>query len=97
LQSVLDGTRNGGTVVNVVIWGHKAEIDLFGLVLGELNLIGTAAYCGEHAQVIELLQQGRVPAELFNTGRIAVDDIVFGGFTELIVNKDDNVKILVHP
>jgi len=26
-----------------------------------------------------------------------VDDIVFGGFTELIVNKDENVKILVHP
>jgi len=32
------------------------------LVLGELNLIGTAAYCGEHAQVIELLQQGKIPA-----------------------------------
>jgi len=70
---------------------------LFGLVLGGLNLIGTAAYCGEHAQVIELLQQGKVPAELFSTGRIAVDDIVFGGFTELIVNKDDSVRILVHP
>jgi len=41
---------------------------LFGLVLGELNLIGTSAYCGEHAQVIELLQQGKVPAELFITG-----------------------------
>jgi len=26
-----------------------------------------------------------------------VDDIVSGGFTELIVNKDENVKILVHP
>ena len=26
-----------------------------------------------------------------------MDDIVFGGFTELIVNKDENVKILVHP
>ncbi len=25
------------------------EIDMFGLVMGELNLIGTAAYCGEHA------------------------------------------------
>jgi len=48
-------------------------------------------------QVIELLQQGKVPAELFSTGRIAVDDIVFGGFTELIVNKDDSVRILVHP
>ncbi len=97
LQSVLDGTRNGGTVVNVLIWGYKAEIDMFGLVVGELNLIGTAAYCGEHAQVIELLQQGKIPAELFITGRIAVDDIVSGGFTELIVNKDENVKILVHP
>ncbi len=68
---------------------------MFGLVLGELNLIGTA-YCGEHAQVIELLQQGKVPAGLFITGRIAVDDIVSGGFTELIVNKDENVKILVY-
>ncbi len=37
---------------------------MFGLVLGGLNLIGTAAYCGEHAQVIELLQQGKVPAAL---------------------------------
>jgi len=26
-----------------------------------------------------------------------VDDIVSGGFTELIVNKDENVRILVHP
>jgi len=26
-----------------------------------------------------------------------VDDIVSGGFTELIVNKEENVKILVHP
>jgi len=66
--------------------------------MGELDLIGTAAaYCGEHAQVIELLGQGRIPAEQFITGRIAVDDIVSGGFTELIENKDENVKILVHP
>jgi len=85
-------------VVIVLIWGYKAEIDMFGLVMGELDLIGTAAaYCGEHAQVIELLGQGRIPAEQFITGRIAVDDIVSGGFTELIENKDENVKILVHP
>jgi (R,R)-butanediol dehydrogenase/meso-butanediol dehydrogenase/diacetyl reductase len=29
LQSALDGTRNGDTVVNVSVWGHKAEIDMF--------------------------------------------------------------------
>ncbi|GAB2927610.1 2,3-butanediol dehydrogenase [Rhodococcus aerolatus] len=97
LQAALDGTKNGGTVVNVSIWGRKAEIDMFGLVMRELNLIGTAAYCGEHAAVIELLQQGKIPAEQFITGRIAVDDIIAGGFTELLENKDENVKILVHP
>jgi len=46
---------------------------------------------------LHLLQQGKIPAEQFITGRIAVDDIVSGGFTELIDNKDENVKILVHP
>jgi len=96
LQSALDGNRNGGTVVNVSIWGRKAEIDMIGLVMRELNLIGTAAYCGEHAHVIELLQQSKIPAEQFITGRIAVDDIVSGGFTELVENKGENVKILVH-
>ena len=39
LQAALDATRNGGTVVNVSIWGHQAEIDMFGLVMRELNLI----------------------------------------------------------
>ncbi len=97
LQSALDGTKNGGTVVNVSIWGHNAEIDMFGLVMRELNLIGTSAYCGDHAAVIKLLQEGKIPAEQFITGRIAVDDILQDGFTELIENKDENVKILVHP
>ncbi|PFG68391.1 (R,R)-butanediol dehydrogenase/meso-butanediol dehydrogenase/diacetyl reductase [Propionibacteriaceae bacterium ES.041] len=97
LQAALDSTRNGGTVVNVSIWGHKAEIDMFGLVMRELNLIGTSAYCGDHAAVIELLQQGRIDAEQFITGRIGVEDIVDGGFRQLIENKDENVKILVHP
>ncbi len=33
----------------------------------------------------------------FITGRIALDDIVAKGFDELITNKEENVKILVHP
>lgn len=97
LQSALDSTVNGGTVVNVSIWGHKAEIDMFGLVMRELNLVGTAAYCGDHEAVIALLQEGKIDAEQFITGRIAVDDILEQGFTELIENKEENVKILVHP
>lgn len=97
LQAALDSTRNGGTVVNVSIWGRKAEIDMFGLVMRELHLIGTSAYCGDHAAVIKLLREGKIHAEQFITGRIGLDDIVDEGFKELIENKDENVKILVHP
>ncbi len=97
LQAALDATRNGGTVVNVSIWGHRAEIDMFGLVMRELHLIGTSAYCGDHEAVIALLRQGRIEAEQFITGRIGIDEIVDRGFRELIENKDENVKILVHP
>ncbi|WP_413249325.1 hypothetical protein [Sinomonas flava] len=46
---------------------------------------------------IGLLRSGRIPAEQFITGRIAVDDILESGFRELIHNKEENIKILVHP
>lgn len=97
LQAALEGTKSGGTVVNVSIWGHKAEIDMFSLVMRELHLIGTSAYCNNHAEVIKLLQDGKIQAEQFITGRIAVDDLVSDGFKELLENKEENVKILVHP
>jgi (R,R)-butanediol dehydrogenase/meso-butanediol dehydrogenase/diacetyl reductase len=97
LQSALDSTKSGGTVVNVSIWGHKAEIDMFGLVMREIQLIGTSAYCNDHEAVIKLLQEGKIQAEQFISGRIAVDDVVEQGFRQLIENKEENVKIIVHP
>ena len=84
-------------MVNVSIWGHKAEIDMFGLVMREISLIGTSAYCNDHAPVIKLLQEGKIDAAKFITGRILVDDVVENGFKQLIENKEENVKILVRP
>lgn len=90
-------TRGGGTVVNVAIWGHEATVAMNDLVFNEVSVIGSLAYCNDHEATIDLLQDGRVQAEQFITGRIALEDIVEAGFTELIENKDQNVKILVHP
>lgn len=61
LKSALDSTRSGGTVVNVSIWVYKAEIDMFGLVMREIQLIGTNAYCNDHEAVIKLLQERKDP------------------------------------
>lgn len=98
LQTAIDATKSGGNVVNISIWSHNADINLFGLVAREVNLMGTLAYCNDHAPVIKLLQEGKLSnVEQFITGRIAAADIIEQGFNQLINNKDENVKILVHP
>jgi (R,R)-butanediol dehydrogenase/meso-butanediol dehydrogenase/diacetyl reductase len=97
LASAITSVRPGGTVVNVAIWGHVPKVAMNDLVLSEITVIGSLAYCGDHADTIALLRDGKVAAEQFITGRIALDDLVKGGFRELIDNKEENVKILVSP
>ncbi|WP_433274564.1 2,3-butanediol dehydrogenase [Pseudonocardia xinjiangensis] len=97
LASAIGSVRPGGTVVNVAIWGHEPRVAVNDLVMSEVTLIGSLAYCGDHPDVIALLRDGKVDAEQFITGRIGLDDLVSGGFRQLIDNKEENVKILVSP
>jgi (R,R)-butanediol dehydrogenase / meso-butanediol dehydrogenase / diacetyl reductase len=97
LASAIGSVRPGGTVVNVAIWGHVPQVAVNDLVMSEVNLVGSLAYCGDHPDTIALLRDGKVDAAQFITGRIGLEDIVSGGFRELIDNKEENVKILVSP
>lgn len=97
LASAIGSVRPGGTVVNVAIWGHAATVQMNDLVLSEVTVVGSLAYCGDHPATIGLLADGAVDAGQFITGRIGLDDLVTGGFRELIDNKEENVKILVSP
>ena len=97
LASAIGTVRPGGRVVNVAIWGHPATVQMNDLVLSEIEVVGSLAYCGDHTDTIRLLQDGKVAADQFITGRIGLDDIVKAGFRELIDNKEENVKILVSP
>jgi (R,R)-butanediol dehydrogenase / meso-butanediol dehydrogenase / diacetyl reductase len=97
LASAIGAVRPGGTVVNIAIWGHAASVAMNDLVLSEITVVGSLAYCGDHPDTIRFLQEGKVDAGPFITGRIGLDDLVSGGFRELIDNKEENVKILVSP
>lgn len=97
LGQAVQCTAAGGTVVNVAIWGHPAAVEMNNLVFNEVNVVGSLAYCDDHEPTIGLLRDSKVDARQFITGKIGLDDIVAGGFRELIDNKDANVKILVHP
>lgn len=97
LAAAIGSVRPGGTVVNVAIWGHVPRVAMNDLVLSEITVVGSLAYCGDHADTIALLRDGKVDAGQFITGRIGLESLVDGGFRELIDNKEENVKILVSP
>lgn len=97
LAAAIHSVRPGGRVVNVAIWGRPATVQVNDLVFAEVDVVGSLAYCDDHPDTISLLADGKVAAEQFITGRIGLDDLVDGGFRELIDNKEENVKILVSP
>jgi (R,R)-butanediol dehydrogenase / meso-butanediol dehydrogenase / diacetyl reductase len=97
LATAIGSVRPGGTVVNVAIWGHQPQVPMLDLVLSEVTVVGSLAYCGDHTDTIALLRDKAVQAEPFITGRIGLESLVDRGFRELIDHKDRNVKILVSP
>jgi (R,R)-butanediol dehydrogenase / meso-butanediol dehydrogenase / diacetyl reductase len=97
LAQAIQSVRVGGTVVNVAIWGHPASVNMNDLVMKEVSVLEILAYCGDHPDTIRLLREGKVDAGQFITGRIELDDLVDGGFRQLIDHKEEGVKILGHP
>ena len=95
LALALGVVRAKGQIVNIALWEHPAEIDMFKFLFTEANLTSSLAYANDHAAVIAALGDGRLDAAPLITQRIALEDIVSAGLDELINNKDRNVKILV--
>jgi (R,R)-butanediol dehydrogenase / meso-butanediol dehydrogenase / diacetyl reductase len=97
LTLALQSVRPRGQIVNIALWDHPAEIDMFKFLFTEANLTSSVAYANDHAAVIAALAAGRIDAAPLISKRIPLEEIVSGGLEELIHNKDRNVKILVHP
>lgn len=97
LDMLLDAVKPGGVVVNVSIWGHKPAVDMPKIVLKEIDLRGTIGYAGDHPDTIALVQRGKLDLAPFITGRIGLDELVSGGFEQLINNNEHHVKIIVNP
>ena len=96
LQTALHATRKGGTVTIISIWEGPVEINPNDIVLSELNVLGTICYTPQDfADTIAMLQDGSISTEGIITERIALADVVDGGFDELVDHKDRHVKILV--
>ena len=47
--------------------------------------------------LLGMVQDGKVDLKPFNTGKIALDDLIEQGFDTVINHKDPAGKVLVHP
>ena len=81
----------------VGIFEKPGEINYNDLVFQEKEVVGSLAYYGEFDTAIALLADGRLQAEPLITGKIKLDNIIEGGFEELLRNRESNIKILVSP
>jgi len=97
LDMLIDAVRPAGVVVNVSIWSYKPEVDMPSLVLKEIDLRGTIGYANDHPATIKLVQDGKVKLAPFITAKIPLDELITGGFEQLINNNEEHVKILVNP
>jgi (R,R)-butanediol dehydrogenase/meso-butanediol dehydrogenase/diacetyl reductase len=97
LTTALHAVKRTGTVVNVAIWGAPTQIHMNDLVFSEAHLTGVIGYLNNYPATIGLLADNLIDVGFFITKRIKLDELVDGGFHELIQNKDEHVKVLVQP
>jgi (R,R)-butanediol dehydrogenase/meso-butanediol dehydrogenase/diacetyl reductase len=97
IELALSAVRPRGRVVNIALWEHPVEFDMFAMLFKESNLTASCAYCGDHAEVIDALATGAIDVTPLITSRITFEEVVSRGIAELIDNRDAHVKILVHP
>jgi (R,R)-butanediol dehydrogenase / meso-butanediol dehydrogenase / diacetyl reductase len=97
IELALSAVRPKGRVVNIALWEHPVEFDMFAMLFKESNLTASCAYCGDHAEVIDALASGAIDVTPLITSRISFEEVVPRGIEELVHHRDAHVKILVHP
>jgi (R,R)-butanediol dehydrogenase/meso-butanediol dehydrogenase/diacetyl reductase len=98
LRSSVDLVRKGGRVILVGIYDHPCQIDFKDVVVQEKNLMGVLAQDWEDYEIgNNLISQGKIKSKPLITARIKLDDLVEGGIKELIHNRENQLRVLVHP
>ncbi|GAA5858203.1 hypothetical protein JCM8547_005689 [Rhodosporidiobolus lusitaniae] len=97
LKTALEAVRTRGTVLNVSVWSKPPAVELNTLVFGEKSIVGASCYRDDHPDVLNALSSGAINLDQFVTATIPLDDLVDGGFKELLHNNENHVKILVSP
>ena len=91
--------RYNGMLVVISLWEKPPTIEMMNVVMAEKRMTGSSIYLGnDFDTVIQMLTDGRIPANGYITKRITLDDVVTEGFETLAgPEKKQHVKIIVTP
>lgn len=98
LDQAVQAVRARGTVVNIAIWEKNCSITPNLFNFKERSYMGVATYQGgDFEEVLRAISEGRIKPEGMITKKIKLDEVVEEGFSALIKDKENQVKILVAP
>ncbi|KAK5400793.1 hypothetical protein LTR06_011253 [Exophiala xenobiotica] len=98
LDTAIAVVRPGGVVFNVAIHEKPLSINPNDFAFLEKKYMGGICYTNEDFVIaLEAIKSGAVPTDELVTSVVPLEDIVQGGFMELIHNKGNHVKILIQP
>ncbi|CAI5755814.1 unnamed protein product [Candida verbasci] len=101
-HAMIELLKAGGVGTNIAIW-PKIPVDLYpmSLTLNEIYITGSMCYVRKDFElVIEAFNQGLInpkEVQLLITGKVPLKNGIEKGILELIHNKANNIKILLHP
>jgi len=98
LQTALSLAAKGGRVLLVGIYERPCRVDCKNIVVQEKTLLGVLSQDYEDYFIGNaLLSQKKVASTPLITKKISLKDLVDGGIKELIANRKEQLRILVHP
>ncbi|PSK60396.1 hypothetical protein B9Z65_546 [Elsinoe australis] len=96
LDTAVEAVRARGAIVNIAIWEKPCTITPNQFCFKERSYHGVATYqAGDFQAVLDAISSGRMKPEGMITKKIKLDEVVEEGFTALIKDKENQVKILV--
>lgn len=102
-RAAIESTKRGGQITCVGISDDDVALTPNELVVVERSINGSNGYLSgplaarEFEMAIRFLESGEFDPEAMITGRIGLEDIVDGGFEDLLDPGSEHVKVLVEP
>ena len=98
-RAAIDLARKGGRSVLLGVYDDAISIPMLQFLLGEKEIYASLSHThdGDFPEAVRLLNDGAVDVSPLVSDRIALTDVVAGGFEELLAHPEQHLKILVYP